>query len=79
MPPYPPPPSASSPGVVRGPRLEKILEDDELKKYRKGLERHARIVESLVQPGSEKKAYHLADALDALLNDKGKDLLVRVV
>lgn len=59
--------------VVRGPRVEKILEDDEYKKYKKGLERHARLIDSLVQPGSEKKAYHLADALDGLLNDKGKD------
>ena len=58
--------------VVRGPRLEKILEDDEFKKYRKGLERHARIVDLLVQPGSDKKAYILANALDTLLNDKGK-------
>jgi hypothetical protein len=58
--------------VVRGPRLEKILEDDEFKKYRKGLERHARIVDLLVEPGSSKKAYVLANALDTLLNDKGK-------
>lgn len=58
--------------VVRGPRVEKILENDEYQKYRKGMERHARVIDSLVQPGSEKKAYHLADALDALLYDKGK-------
>ena len=58
--------------VVRGPRIEKILEDDEHKKYRKGLERHARIIDSLVQPGSDKKAYVLAEALDKLLTDKGK-------
>ncbi|MCI0681280.1 MAG: BatA domain-containing protein [Gemmataceae bacterium] len=59
--------------AVRGPRIEKILDNEELRKYRKGIERHARAVDSLVQPGSEKKAYHLADALDNLLRDKGKD------
>jgi hypothetical protein len=58
---------------VRGPRVEKILENDETKKYRRGLERHRRIVERLVGPGSDKKAYHLADALDGLLQDKGKE------
>src|SRR5207245_2595729 len=59
--------------AVRGPRLEKILETDEYKKYRRGLERHARAIESLVQPGSEKKTYQLADMLDFLLHDRGKE------
>jgi hypothetical protein len=59
--------------TVRGQRIEKIFEDDEYKKYRRGLERHRRAVESLVGPGSEKKAYHLATMLDLLLFDKGKE------
>jgi len=59
--------------LVRGPRIDKILADPELKKYRPGLERHAQAIESLVQPGSEKKAPLLAEALDRLLQDRGQD------
>ncbi len=59
--------------AVRGPRITKILDDEEYKKYRKGIDRHRRVVEGLVAPGSEKKAYHLADELDKLLQDKGQE------
>ncbi|MCS7046898.1 MAG: hypothetical protein NZO58_11125, partial [Gemmataceae bacterium] len=59
--------------VVRGPRVDQIFADERYQKYRKGFDRHRRIIEGLVAPGSEKKAYHLADALDNLLQDKGKD------
>jgi hypothetical protein len=53
--------------------LEKILKNDEYKDYRRALDRHRKIVEGLVGPGSEKKAFSLALALDAMLTDKGKD------
>lgn len=59
--------------IVRSPDLEKLLEEDDLKGYRKGLERHRRDIESVVSPTSEKKASHLANALEAMLTDKGKD------
>lgn len=52
-------------------RLERVLENEEYKKYRRGLDRHRRQLESLVAPGSEKLAYHLAPFLDAMLSDKG--------
>lgn len=58
--------------LVRGPAIEKLLEQDDYKGYRRGIERHRRAIEAVVAPTSEKKAHHLATALDALLNDKGK-------
>ncbi|MCI0639991.1 MAG: BatA domain-containing protein [Gemmataceae bacterium] len=59
--------------IVKGQALEKILENDELKKYRRGLERHRRNVESIISPTSEKKAYILAEALEKMLQDTGKE------
>src|SRR5207302_10328627 len=48
-------------------------ESEDLKKYQKGIERHRRVVENIVAPSSEKKAFALAGAIEALLQDKGKD------
>jgi hypothetical protein len=56
--------------LIRG-RMDKATESDDVKPYRKGLERHRRTLDALVAPGSEKLAYHLAPAIDAMLNDKG--------
>jgi hypothetical protein len=56
--------------LVRG-RMDKALEAAEHKPYRRGLERHRRTLEALVAPGSEKLAYNLAPAIDAMLTDKG--------
>lgn len=56
--------------LVRG-RLDKATAGDEAAPYRRGLERHRRTLEALVAPGSEKLAYTLAPAIDALLTDKG--------
>ena len=58
--------------LLRANFLEKILEQD-LKKYQKGLERHRRVIETIVAPTSEKKAHHLAAAIEAMLQDKGKE------
>jgi len=56
--------------LVRG-RMDKVLEAEEYKVYRKRLNDYRRELEALVAPGSDKLAYHLAPKLDALLNDKG--------
>jgi hypothetical protein len=65
--------TAAALDLVRGPALRKIMENDELKKYQKGLERHRRIIESIVSPTSDKNAFALAAALEAMLQDKGKE------
>src|SRR5262249_42870341 len=59
--------------LVEGATMQVILENDKLTKYRKGIDRHKKIIKGIVSPGSEKKAYHLADAIDAMLQDKGKE------
>jgi hypothetical protein len=59
--------------LVTGPALKKLMEDDDLKKYQKGLERHRRILETVVGPTSEKKAFALAAAIEAMIQDKGKE------
>jgi hypothetical protein len=59
--------------IVQGQLMKKILENEEYKEYTRGLERHRKTIETLVGPTSEKKLFHLASALDALLNDKGKE------
>lgn len=59
--------------LTRAPAVnyKAILENEELTKYRAALKAHVDKIEKLVQPGSDAKAYHLAAAIDALLNDKG--------
>jgi hypothetical protein len=53
--------------------LDKLpLADDEYKSYWPGLKRHANAIRAIVAPGSELKAYKLAEALDLLLSDQGK-------
>lgn len=59
--------------MIKGPRTQQILENEEFKDYRKGIERHRKIIESFVGPTSEKKAYQLAKALSDLLTDKGRE------
>ena len=57
-------------------RIPKILlsgEDNEFAKYKKAFARHAVILQKLVEPGSEKKPYYLAEALTEMLKDKGKE------
>jgi len=55
-------------------KLDKILADnEEFQPNKRGLDRHRKTIESLVGPGSEKKAQHLATALTAMLQDKGKE------
>jgi hypothetical protein len=56
--------------LVRG-RLSKATEAAEFAPYRKALDRHRRALEALVDPGSEKLAYTLAPAIDAMLVDAG--------
>lgn len=52
-------------------RLEKATALPEFAPYRRGLDRHRRTLESLVAPGSDKLAYVLAPAIDAMLSDRG--------
>jgi hypothetical protein len=59
--------------LVKGQALQKIMENEELTKYQKGLERHRRVIESILSPTAEKSAFALASALEAMLQDKGKD------
>ncbi len=59
--------------LVKGTALQKLMENPELKKYQKGLERHRRVIETVVGPTSEKNAFALATALEAMLQDKGKE------
>ena len=59
--------------LVEGPIVENLLANEDLKKYRKGLERHHRMIKSIVDPTSEKKAFALASAIEAMLQDKGKE------
>jgi hypothetical protein len=49
------------------------MENAELSKYQKGLDRHRKAIEAVLNPGSEKSAFALASALDAMLQDKGKE------
>lgn len=54
-------------------RLDAILKNEEYQGYQPGLDRHRKVIENLVGPTSDKKAQHLAGALEAMLNDKGKE------
>jgi hypothetical protein len=58
--------------IVRSPTLEKLLNEDEFRAYRPGIERHRQTIEKIVSPGSEMKAYHLGSALNNLLVDTGR-------
>ncbi|MSQ93445.1 MAG: hypothetical protein EXR98_02690 [Gemmataceae bacterium] len=55
----------------KGEALRGILNDGKLAKYHGRLRKLLADVENKVKPGSEFKAYHLANEIDALLNDKG--------
>ena len=57
--------------IVRGEPARAILANPEYAKYRRAVERHFKEIETLIGPTSEKKAYHLAAAFDALLTDQG--------
>jgi hypothetical protein len=48
------------------------LKDDEYKAYWPGLSRHVQDIRQIVAPGSDLKAYKLADALERLLTDQGR-------
>jgi Aerotolerance regulator N-terminal len=49
------------------------LDNEAYKAYWPALKRHRRTIEQIVQPGSAEKAFRLAAALDALLNDRGDE------
>jgi hypothetical protein len=49
------------------------LAAEEYQVERPGLKRHADLIRAIVAPGSEQKAYKLADALENLLTDKGRE------
>ncbi len=53
--------------------MQRLLAQDEFKKYQKGLERHRRVIEGIVSPASERNAFALAVAIEAMLADKGKE------
>ena len=58
--------------LSRGETMKKIQEDEKYKQYAPALAHHRNIIETLVSPGSEKKAFHLAKALDDMLLGQGK-------
>jgi hypothetical protein len=60
-------------GIFTGPVMQKLMEDPELVKYQKGLDRHHKTVRAVVTPGAEKSGFALGSALEAMLQDKGKD------
>ena len=66
-------PGSAALDLVKGSAYDKIMENEELKKYQKGLDRHRRIIESVVAPASDKNAFALAAALEAMLQDTGKE------
>jgi hypothetical protein len=51
--------------------VKAIMANKELAKYQASLQKHLDKIETLVRAGSEAKAYHLANQIDFLLNDKG--------
>ena len=53
-------------------RLPVKKKDEEYKAYWPGLNRHIQEIRQIVAPGSELKAYKLAEALERLLSDQGK-------
>ncbi len=55
----------------KGEAVRAILNDEKFAKYKGRLRKLLVDVENKVKPGSEYKAYHLANEIDALLNDKG--------
>jgi len=55
----------------KGESLKNILKDAKFAKYRVGVERHIIDIERVVRPGSESKAYHLANQIERLLTDTG--------
>lgn len=57
--------------IVRNPALAKALENPQLEKYKRGIEKHRRAIEDAVAPTSDKKAIHLAEALQRMLDDRG--------
>ena len=52
-----------------GPKLDRIFESDDYKKFRGRADVHVKNLKSLVGPGSEKLAYQLAAAIDAMFLD----------
>ena len=54
-----------------GANTRAILADPELKKYHTRFQRHLNDIVELVRPGSEARAYHLANKIDFFLTDKG--------
>jgi hypothetical protein len=53
--------------------LERLPRNDpRYQAYAPGLERHSQELRQIVAPGSELKAYHLAEALQRLLQDRGR-------
>lgn len=60
--------------LVQGEAARSILKNADYARFRRGLERHFEAIKTLVAPTSEKKAYHLAAALEAFLKDRGRTI-----
>jgi hypothetical protein len=55
-------------------KLDTIVKGtEEYEPFQRGIDRHRKIIEGLVGPTSEKKAFHLAAAFEFLLQDQGKE------
>lgn len=57
--------------VEKSQAIKEILDNKEFSKYHKGLNRRIALVKTAVIPGSEAKAFQLANEIFLLLNDKG--------
>jgi Aerotolerance regulator N-terminal len=57
--------------ITLGENVRAILANPELAKYRSSLEKHLADINRKVQPGTEFRAYHLANQIETALNDKG--------
>jgi hypothetical protein len=53
--------------------VKAIMANKELAKYHAALQGHLKRIAAIAAPDSDKKAYHLAAAIDALMNDRGGD------
>ncbi len=58
--------------VIRSDKLKAILNTKENEAVHKSLKRHFAEIEAVVAHNSEQKAYHLANKLQAMLDDRGK-------
>jgi hypothetical protein len=63
--------NANAGAIIAGENVKAIMANPELAQYTARLQQHLKEIEDKVNLGKEFKAYHLANQIDALMNDKG--------